>query len=126
MDNWWLHNPSSVMESSSMKLLWDFTIRTDRHLSHNRPDIVYISNRHKTAFLIDITIPGDAHKINEEQDKYTDLKIEVQRMWNVRGVVVATCDWNFGISFSVSGGESPYFEYFFTELLSPSYKRASC
>ena len=24
----------------------------------------------------------------------------------------ATCDWNFGISFSVSGRESPHFEYF--------------
>ena len=80
MDSWWLHNPSPVMESSSMKLLWDFTIQTDCHLSHNKPDIVYISNRHKTVFLIDVAIPCDsrlAHKVNEKRDKYTDLKIEV-------------------------------------------------
>ena len=33
----------------------------------------------------------------------------------------ATCDWNFEISFSVSGRESPHFEYF----LQNSYPQVS-
>ena len=52
---------------------------------------MYINNRHKIAFLIDVAIPGDsrlAQKVNEKRDKYTDLKIEVQRMWNMCAVVV--------------------------------------
>ena len=92
VDNRWLHNPSPVLKSSSMKLLWGFTIQTDSHLPHNRPDIVYIRHLHKTAFLTDVAIPGDnrlAHKVNEKQDKYTDFKIEVQRMWYMRAVVMS-------------------------------------
>jgi len=30
VDNeWWLHKPPPVLENSSMKILWDFTIQTD-------------------------------------------------------------------------------------------------
>jgi len=43
-----------------MKLLWDFTIQTDRHLPHNKPDIVCVSHQQNTAFLIDVAIPGDS------------------------------------------------------------------
>ena len=74
-----------------MKLLWDFTIQTDRHLPHNRPHILYVSHQHNAAFLIDVAVPGDSRlsqKINEKCEKYRDLKIEIQRMWNMRAVVV--------------------------------------
>ena len=74
-----------------MKLLWDFTIQTDRHLPHNRPDILCVSHEHNTAYLIDVAVPGDSRlsqKINEKRQKYTDLKTEIQRMWNMRAVVV--------------------------------------
>jgi len=80
-----------VLENSSVKILWDFTIQTDRHLSHNRPDIVFLDHCNKSAFLIDVAVPGDSRltaKINEKREKYTDLKIELQRMWKVRVVIV--------------------------------------
>ena len=41
----WEHCPSPVLCIDSMKLLWDFTIQTDRQLRHNRPDIVCINLR---------------------------------------------------------------------------------
>jgi len=126
VDSWWLHNPSPVMESSSMKLLWDFTIQTDRHLSHNRPDIVYISNRHKTAFLIDVAIPGDsrlAHKVNEKRDKYTDLKIEVQRMWNMRAVVMPLVIGTLG-SVSVCLAENLHTLNIFYRTLIPKLQKS--
>ena len=50
MVKWWLHYTPAV-ESSSMKRLWDFTIQTNQHLPHNRPDIVCISHQCNTAFL---------------------------------------------------------------------------
>jgi len=70
-----------------MKILWDFTIQTDHHLPHNRPDIVLYSYQYKTVFLIDISVPGDA-KVNDKVEKYTDLKIELQRMWNFCVIIV--------------------------------------
>jgi len=56
---------------------------TDRHLPHNRPDIVYASSE-KHVYLIDVAIPGDermAAKFQEKMQKYTDLKFEVRKMW---------------------------------------------
>ena len=73
-----------------MKLLWDFTIQTDRRLLHNRPDIVCIDFVMNQCFLIDIAIPGDSRvlqKISEKQQHYSDLKIEVQKMWSYRASV---------------------------------------
>jgi len=40
--NWWDHHPVPAMQNSNLKLLWDFTIQTGRHLVHNRPDIVCV------------------------------------------------------------------------------------
>ena len=77
---WWNHKLLPSMCSNASK---DFTIMTDRHLSHNRPDIVYVSSE-KHVFLIDVAIPGDgrmAAKFQEKMQKYTDLKFEVRKMW---------------------------------------------
>ena len=71
------------MCGSASKLLWDFTITTDHHLIHNRPDIVHVSNRNH-VYLIDVAIPGDgrmALKFQEKMQEYTDLKFEVRKMW---------------------------------------------
>jgi len=102
------------MESSSMRLLWDFTIQTDRHLSHNSPDIVCVSHQHSTAFLIDVAVPGDSRisqKINEKREKYTDLKIEIQQMWNMHAAVVPLCNQCPWIYPSVFGWKSTNFEH---------------
>ena len=90
-DKWWCHRPPPVLENSSMNLLWDFTIQADRHLPHNKPDIVPHDFHRKTVFLIDVAILGDNRliaKVNEKMERYTDLKIELQRMWKVRVVIV--------------------------------------
>ena len=39
---WWKHNPSSVVENSVYKILWDFSLTADRPINHNRPDIVVL------------------------------------------------------------------------------------
>jgi len=74
-----------------MKLLWDFTIKTKRHLPHNSPDIVCIDLTKKYAFLIDIAVPGDScisQKITEKYQRYTNLKIEIQKMWLMSASIV--------------------------------------
>ena len=36
-----MHNPTSVMENDTHKLLWDFGIQTDHLISTRRPDLMY-------------------------------------------------------------------------------------
>jgi len=37
---WWNHVPCSVEESDDARLLWDFSVATDRNIPANRPDII--------------------------------------------------------------------------------------
>ena len=38
-----MHNPESIMENETQKLLWDFEIKTDPLTSARRPDLVKIN-----------------------------------------------------------------------------------
>ena len=58
---WWDHAPLPVVEDDVNKILWDFNIYTDRHISARRPDIVYIDKDAKVALVIDIAVPADCH-----------------------------------------------------------------
>ena len=64
---------------------------TDGHLTHTHPDITLVLPNDKKAFLVDIAIPGDSRlssKILEKQTRYTDLKIEVEKLWSVKCMIV--------------------------------------
>ena len=88
---WWEHKPEKVMESNDkkFKILWDFKIQTDKKLEHNTPDITVVEE--KMIKLIDVAIPGDSRieeKEIEKIEKYQDLRIEVQRLWEKKAVVI--------------------------------------
>lgn len=81
--------PKAVMESVDYKLYYDRTIITDKTIHNNRPDITFVNKKAKTAFLIDIAVPNThniQHTINEKIRKYTDLKSEIKRIWNLNEV----------------------------------------
>jgi len=43
------------------------------------------------SYLIDVAIPGDSRvkeKVSEKHQHYTDLKIEIQKMWNIPVVIL--------------------------------------
>ena len=40
-----MHNPESVLENDTHKLLWDFDIQTDHLISARRPDLIIINNK---------------------------------------------------------------------------------
>ena len=42
-----MHNPASVLENDSHKLLWDFDIHTDHLISVRRPDLIKIKKKKK-------------------------------------------------------------------------------
>ena len=58
-DKWYEHVPEPVVESSDVKILWDFTIQTDKKLPHNKPYIVVVEKTSRTCHIIEIACPGD-------------------------------------------------------------------
>ena len=64
---------------------------TGTSLAHNRADITYtIKGKNKTLF-IEVTIPGDScilHKVVERRDRYADLYILVNKLWQTSASVV--------------------------------------
>ena len=90
-DNWWAHQAEKVLENDDYKVLWDFSIRTDKVIKEHRPDIVIVDKRKREAMLVDVAIPGDARVASKEIEKiskYQDLAVEVQRLWELRKVKV--------------------------------------
>jgi len=67
------------------------TVRTDRTIPNNKPDIIIRDNKQGKYTLIDVAIPGDRNVYRKEAEKilrYKDLKIIIQRMWNVKAKVI--------------------------------------
>ena len=91
VDKWYDHEPESVMENEKCKILWDFTIQTDRMIGARRPDITIVNKETRECQLIDIACPGDnkvAEKEDEKIDKYRDLAREVSKLWNVKVAII--------------------------------------
>ena len=85
-NNWYEHSTPPVLENEQAKILWDFSIQTDRSIAANRPDIVVRNKKEKTCLLLDISIPNDKNtsvKTYEKLAKYKDIEIEISKSWNV-------------------------------------------
>ena len=50
-----MHNPATVLENNTHKLLWDFDIHTDHRISARRPDLIII-NKKKKIWNMKVTI----------------------------------------------------------------------
>ena len=90
-DKWYEHQPESVMENEKVKLLWDFDIRTEKVIRAHRPDLTLIDKGRNKVSLIDVAVPWDSRveeKEREKVEKYQDLRVEVQRLWEKQVDVV--------------------------------------
>ena len=90
-----MHNPASVLENVTHKLLWDFDIHTDHLISARRPDLITISKKKKKkkriCKTVDFTVPAD-HRIKlkecEKFDNYLDLAMEWKKLWNMQVTII--------------------------------------
>ena len=90
-DKWYEHDPDSVMENHKVKLLWDFTIQTDRVIQARRPDIVLVEKELNKTWIIDVAVPADRRieiKELEKIEKYQDLARELKKIWKTKVKVV--------------------------------------
>ena len=88
---WYNHVPESVLENENYKLLWDFSIRTDRNIEARRLALVLVDKSKKSCHIIDVAIPEDSgakEKEAEKVEKYQNLARELRRMWEVKTKVV--------------------------------------
>ena len=95
-----VHTPHSVQENDENKIFWDFNIQTDKVIEHRRPDKTCINKQKRKCLITDFAIPRDqniAVKEQEKIDKYQDLRIELQKVWNVKAVVTGSyrCSRNY-------------------------------
>ena len=90
-ERWYEHQPETVTENDSCKLLLDFSIQTDHVIQARRPDVILIDKGKKECKIIDFAIPYDSRvnaKEMEKIEKYQDLAREVQKLWNMRTKVI--------------------------------------
>ena len=73
--------------------MWDFPIKTDKTLEHNRPDITVIDKKSTKCLLIGPACPfGTCTEKKEEQKctNYSELKYEIAKIWKMRKVEIIT------------------------------------
>ena len=78
-------------KDNSLTITWDIPVNTDRSITANRPDIIVKDSVNSTCKLIDMTVPSDrniALKEIEKKSKYKDLELEIQRMWQMKSIMI--------------------------------------
>ena len=90
-DKPWLYQPEPVLEGNGVKILWDFDIRTDHIISARRPDIVIVDYNQQKGIILDVAIPADINIATKEQEKvvkYQQLRLELEKLWNVKFTII--------------------------------------
>ena len=92
-NKWYEHQPQPVTENENAKLLWDYSIRTDRVIQAHRPHLTLVDKTINKVSLIDVAVLGTQEqsrrskkekkrKKKKKRDKYQDLRIELRRLWD--------------------------------------------
>ena len=93
-----MHNPASVLENETHKLLLDFEIQTYHLISARWQDLIIINKKWRTCRIVDFTVSTD-HRVklkeSEKKDKYLDLARKFKKncgIWKWR-LVQSPKDW---------------------------------
>jgi len=83
-----VHNHEKTScEEEDVKVLWNQAVRTHREDTANRPDIKIKNIKEKTFTLIDVAINAHRNTVQKEAEnklKHKRIRIELQRMWNLK------------------------------------------
>ena len=64
MNQWYRHNPESIQENETHKVLWDFEIQTDHVIAARRPSFVIVNGKKRENHRV---------KLKESEKKDKDL-----------------------------------------------------
>ena len=85
-----MHNPESVLENETHKLLWDFKTQTDHPILARQPDLVIINKEKRTCQIVNFGFPDD-HRVKlkeSKKDKCLNLARELKKLWNMKVTVI--------------------------------------
>ena len=86
-----MHNPASILENDSHKLLSDLDIQMDHQNSARRPDLMILKKKKRICEIVDFSVPAD-HRIKlkefEKKYKYLDLAREMKKLWNMKVTII--------------------------------------
>jgi len=88
---YYVYDPKTILENDEHTLYWDRTLRTDKTVQHNRPDITFVDKKSKVGYLIDIAVPNNYNleaKITRKITNYSSLAFEFKRLNRLRRVEV--------------------------------------
>ena len=83
--------PKPVYEEGDVTVLSNQAVHTDREVTANWPDTIIKNKKEKTCTLLDVAIPADGNAVQKEAEKklkYKILRIEIQRMWNLKWTII--------------------------------------
>ena len=97
-----MHNPASVLEKDTHKLLWDFDIQTDCLISTRKPDLIIINKKKKenlqNCWLCCPSWPQNKTERMWKKNKYIDLAWELKKTMEHENDNYTNCDWYFWYS----------------------------
>ena len=95
-NKWYMHNPESLLENETHKLLWDFEIQTDHLISARWPHLIMIYKKERTRRILNFAVPAD-HRVKlkecEKNDKYLDLAWEWKKPVDHESDGYTNCNW---------------------------------
>ena len=84
------YETSKILANDEHKIYWNRTLYTDKTVRHNRPDIVLVNVKDKTAILIDVAVSNSYNVVDSTMarkiTKYADLTHEYKRMYGLKSV----------------------------------------
>jgi hypothetical protein len=72
-------------------VLWNQSVHANREVTANLPDIIIKNKKEKTCVLMDVAISADRNVVQKEAEKklkYKRLCIQIQRMWNMKLMII--------------------------------------
>ena len=98
-NKWYIHNPTSVLENETQKLLWNFDIQTDHVISARRPDLIIINKKKKkkkkerTCKIVNFAVPANHRVILKESEKkyksiYLDRELKKKKLWKMKETLI--------------------------------------
>ena len=67
MNKWYMHNPESVLENKTHKLLWDFKVQTDHLISARHSDSQQ-KKKKKNCRIENFAVPAD-HRVKLKENE---------------------------------------------------------
>ena len=84
-----MHNPTSVLENDTHKLLWDFDTQTDHLISARRPDL---NKKRELAELLTLLTQLKL-KESKKKAKYLGLARKLKKLWNMKVTIYTNYNW---------------------------------